>query len=356
MSTIESNGGINVWLVGWVCLSIVVLLAPFFATQQRRRLCMSRLRERRWDVEIEENNGGWFAGAQERYNAAMARENQNSNFSREHEDKVSSFILERANGFSTVLKEDDFCSLCKDGHPIMDGSNLKSDNEEKYAADEKSVIGTTIESEKERSPECCTLEDEERQVEKSPSDETKTTASTDETENNREVVSIDVGDSLSIESGGMKDQDCILQSESFASGTGPHTHIIIPLPGVIVSSQETLGSSRESRKRDLEDGTNTTDTVIIADKERVVSKFCAICLSEFEKDQSVCWSSNSSCPHAFHTECILNWYTAISKKTYKRRQREGIVDIDVTKFPMLCPCCRQDFLPTSPKEDADEEV
>mmetsp|Transcript_14635 Transcript_14635/g.21379 ORF Transcript_14635/g.21379 Transcript_14635/m.21379 type:complete len:357 (-) Transcript_14635:824-1894(-) len=356
MSTIESYTEINAWLVGWFCLIVVVLLVPFCATQQRRRLCFSRLRERRWNVEVEENNDGWFAGALERYNAAVARENQNSNFGREHEDKVSSFILERANGFSIVLNEDDFCSLCMDGHPIMDGSNLKSDNEEKCAGEEKSVIGTTIESEKEISPECCTLEDEERQVEKSPSDETKTTASTDETENNREVVSIDVGDSLSIESGGMKDQDCILQSESFASGTGPHTHIIIPLPGVIVSSQETLGSSRESRKRDLEDGTNTTDTVIIADKERVVSKFCAICLSEFEKDQSVCWSSNSSCPHAFHTECILNWYTAISKKTYKRRQREGIVDIDETQFPMLCPCCRQDFLPTSPKEDADEEV
>jgi hypothetical protein len=34
---------------------------------------------------------------------------------------------------------------------------------------------------------------------------------------------------------------------------------------------------------------------------------CAICLSHFRPQQLVCESSNSSCQHIFHKECMVDW-------------------------------------------------
>ncbi|GAX16828.1 hypothetical protein FisN_5Hh200 [Fistulifera solaris] len=58
---------------------------------------------------------------------------------------------------------------------------------------------------------------------------------------------------------------------------------------------------------------------------RLAPGVCAICLCDYEVGTDVVWSSNASCEHIFHAECIEAWLM---------KQREG----------PLCPCCRRDFV------------
>mmetsp|Transcript_17816 Transcript_17816/g.26689 ORF Transcript_17816/g.26689 Transcript_17816/m.26689 type:complete len:154 (-) Transcript_17816:304-765(-) len=65
---------------------------------------------------------------------------------------------------------------------------------------------------------------------------------------------------------------------------------------------------------------NTTNN----DNLRQVSGTCAICLSSYKIGETVIWSSNPDCPHAFHKNCIFTWI----KKRYTSS----------------CPCCRRAFI------------
>jgi hypothetical protein len=56
----------------------------------------------------------------------------------------------------------------------------------------------------------------------------------------------------------------------------------------------------------------------------LVPNGCAICLTCYERDDTVVWSSNPACSHAFHRDCLVGWFV--------RQQPET-----------SCPCCRQEF-------------
>lgn len=49
---------------------------------------------------------------------------------------------------------------------------------------------------------------------------------------------------------------------------------------------------------------------------------CPICLGEYEEGDILCWSQNSSCQHAFHKECAIEWLMSHEE----------------------CPLCRQNYL------------
>ena len=68
---------------------------------------------------------------------------------------------------------------------------------------------------------------------------------------------------------------------------------------------------------------------------RLVPNLCAICLSNYEVGENIVWSSNPSCEHAFHADCMEHWLV---------KQRG----------PPLCPCCRRDFV-IDPFDDEEEE-
>mmetsp|Transcript_13315 Transcript_13315/g.36797 ORF Transcript_13315/g.36797 Transcript_13315/m.36797 type:complete len:104 (-) Transcript_13315:3709-4020(-) len=55
-----------------------------------------------------------------------------------------------------------------------------------------------------------------------------------------------------------------------------------------------------------------------------VPNCCAVCLGSYDVGETVVWSSNEKCSHAFHQECILEWLIKMQPET-------------------PCPCCRQEF-------------
>ena len=60
---------------------------------------------------------------------------------------------------------------------------------------------------------------------------------------------------------------------------------------------------------------------------RTTPNCCAICLNHYQTGDTVIWSTNSSCSHAFHRDCMLGW----------------LVKTPAGK-PAMCPCCRQAFM------------
>lgn len=101
--------------------------------------------------------------------------------------------------------------------------------------------------------------------------------------------------------------------------------------------------------------TSTDGTEADATTFRKTPNGCAVCLSHFEVDEKITWSSNAECKHIFHQECILDWFKASGSRYCRRRwrqeQREGGTihytsdpRTQITSFPMNCPCCRQCFI------------
>ena len=69
---------------------------------------------------------------------------------------------------------------------------------------------------------------------------------------------------------------------------------------------------------------NDTGDAFINGGPRTVSDTCAICLCQYEDGDTIVWSSNIDCQHAFHEDCILTWLTK--------------------KDDPLCPFCCQNFV------------
>ena len=108
------------------------------------------------------------------------------------------------------------------------------------------------------------------------------------------------------------------------------------------------------------------ENVVTAKSNRSEPNGCAICLCPFEVTDKVTWSSNPSCQHVFHEDCIRDWLMASGRKHLKRQRREqrrtGNLSYDsdpvakIIGFPMLCPCCRQHFvMPDDEEEESDDD-
>ena len=84
----------------------------------------------------------------------------------------------------------------------------------------------------------------------------------------------------------------------------------------------------------LSDASNhSTTTQQQQHHERMIPNNCVICLEAYNPGETVVWSVNPRCLHAFHEECILNWL--------------------VVKQEPSCPCCRCNFL--TPGTDGEQQ-
>ena len=95
--------------------------------------------------------------------------------------------------------------------------------------------------------------------------------------------------------------------------------------------------------------TSTNQSPTCPRHRRCVANQCTICLSPFDINQDISWSANSDCVHVFHNTCIASWLSAAGRQYVNRQQAMGGVHASapqsVVQFPMLCPCCRQVFVP-----------
>jgi len=66
-------------------------------------------------------------------------------------------------------------------------------------------------------------------------------------------------------------------------------------------------------------------------KLRTVAGMCTVCLEQYRVGESVVYSPNPACQHAFHANCILEWL---------KTRKSSCAD-------QLCPCCRQCFVLSS---------
>ncbi len=117
-------------------------------------------------------------------------------------------------------------------------------------------------------------------------------------------------ETLSTEEGSASNDDLAFDEEE-----GYGTVVISPFPRV--NSKAVISSLGESDK----DSKESDKTV-----EKSVTNMCAICLDEYHEGDTIVWSSNKNCIHAFHRECL-------TKYLVKVKQQDA--------YP--CPCCRQNF-------------
>jgi hypothetical protein len=104
----------------------------------------------------------------------------------------------------------------------------------------------------------------------------------------------------------------------------------------------------------------------VCENYREVPNGCAICLCSFDEDDRITWSSNASCNHVFHRDCVVDWFVVSGRKALQRQRRlearTGVVQLSddalkrITSCPMLCPCCRQQFVTPPPDDDDDTEL
>jgi hypothetical protein len=105
-------------------------------------------------------------------------------------------------------------------------------------------------------------------------------------------------------------------------------------PVLLSDTVETENDETETITSDTHILTNgTTDTTedfyesgrVRLSADRSVSNGCAICLSPYQAGETIVWSCNPDCKHAFHEGCIVDWFVKLNDQT------------------TLCPCCRQTF-------------
>jgi hypothetical protein len=64
----ENSDNTSIFLGLWAAMAVAFLLCPFISSANRRKLWAARIRERRWNVDVDlVQESGWYRGASERY-------------------------------------------------------------------------------------------------------------------------------------------------------------------------------------------------------------------------------------------------------------------------------------------------
>ncbi len=144
------------------------------------------------------------------------------------------------------------------------------------------------------------------------------------------------------------------------------THLAIPLPGRNVNgrtiqqvygveNQKDAASDPPQKKRLNSVGGRKTvqesatgvirpkekEQVALSVKVRHVPLSCAICLTDYEKSERICWASNPECTHVFHEDCIVQWLVTLGRNHAVSLNPN---EADFLDYKLECPCCRQEFI------------
>lgn len=317
----------TIFTIIWVALLVAFLIGPC-CVKRRRKTCLRRIRERRFHVEAEEETEEqWFIVAMERYRASAAQVSEaQSAANRSNEDgirrrrKLESeecrrILLERLSKFAMILKKEQLIEGGTDDSFFGDGN------------------------EKEQRKEAATSEKDEGIGEFSGEGDIEAGMANESNSNDQDQTDDEVG-----------------KAEKTSQTASTYRKVLLPRPGVPVSDNtRTLAANPEVPMVES-DGTQSEETgrdadehgcgvVVDMNQYREVGNGCAVCLESLVESERVCWSSNADCPHVFHEHCIVDWLVALGRRKRRRREsEEEETDRGVADFPMLCPCCRQDFI------------
>ena len=297
----------NFFLFAWVALSLFLLIFPCCGTAHRRKLCLRRMRERRW-ISDDGPDDDWYLQAvrrrQEERQAQLIEDQRRFQMTRTDEDDIrEKFLAQTLTKFTIVSFSKQGVVTCQSRflHPAfvclktLDESDI-SNRDQTGKAEQSEFSGT------EESPECSV------DIEAPPPSSSPSTS-------NDEVQGAVVEGN---------DDDLTLFQET-------NEILFVPMPG-----QE--------------------DT----EKRRYVPNGCSICLSCLEPGEKITWSSNPDCTHVYHHDCVIHWFLAVGRKAQCKRLRQD-PETRVTKemlcdFPMTCPCCRQPFCVSEKREEAIRHV
>ena len=123
-------------------------------------------------------------------------------------------------------------------------------------------------------------------------------------------------------------------------------------------SIETAGESREDIEtaageslKDIETGEAAAAAASTASKTAssngwqpaTIQSGCAICLDPYDVGDAIVWSSNEQCRHAFHQDCVVDYFLHLRQNENQEEEEEEVV---ASTLSAPCPCCRQSFLST----------
>jgi len=124
---------------------------------------------------------------------------------------------------------------------------------------------------------------------------------------------------------------------------------LLPSSSTAIDSKQELSDNesgeRGKEEEDNDDEYDAAGHIRIQGGQRLVPNCCAICLSQYEVGETIVWSSNTDCRHAFHEECITDWLV----KLHVQPTSPPLISSGTTTTPVVvvattpCPCCRQEF-------------
>eukprot|EP00543_Licmophora_paradoxa_P002694 CAMPEP_0202443244 /NCGR_PEP_ID=MMETSP1360-20130828/2585_1 /ASSEMBLY_ACC=CAM_ASM_000848 /TAXON_ID=515479 /ORGANISM="Licmophora paradoxa, Strain CCMP2313" /LENGTH=280 /DNA_ID=CAMNT_0049058893 /DNA_START=113 /DNA_END=955 /DNA_ORIENTATION=- len=88
---------------------------------------------------------------------------------------------------------------------------------------------------------------------------------------------------------------------------------------------------------DMDFSTHKTLIIPTSQGDRIVPDCCAVCLGSYDIGETVVWSTNKECSHAFHEECVTDWLI---------KMQDG----------NPCPCCRQCFVLINEDDQANNKT
>ena len=191
------------------------------------------------------------------------------------------------------------------------------------------------------------------------------------------------------EEGGEENKEEEKEAEGGGKEEGQYTHVSIPQPGYNFDCEDVVKLALESNENEKDTATPVVDTpptkkrfrffrgkekedstaqevelkeepetaadtpitkVELAEEEKEKRRRsclanCAVCLGEYEVGDRITWSSNPSCNHCFHEDCLVSWFVTLGK-TKSRHQRfvREPTEAQLLNYDLECPCCRQEFV------------
>lgn len=122
------------------------------------------------------------------------------------------------------------------------------------------------------------------------------------------------------------------------------------------TKQEALENKNEGGEDNDVDDECDAGHIRIQGGQRLVPNCCAICLSHYEIGETIVWSSNTDCRHAFHEECITDWLVKLHVQQPSPPNPPGTTTTPVVVVTTPCPCCRQEFTILEEEEEENSRV